>query len=554
MKKTNKILRHLKQSAKQGNIASLFQLYENYYQGNNFFDRDKEEASKYLSQCIEKISNPHRGIILNTFKLRDFRRFSTLDIDFDKRLTVLIGDNGAGKTSIVESIAKILSWVVANIEKEGKNGKIVSDKDINVNSDHYASIDVDLSLNQDTLYTACLARTLKGMINKKSSYIKELRSLSDLYRVSNAYQEINLPLFAFYSVERSHTKLNHSYSLEKTNNIYPHSRFDAYDGALEGNGRFSDFLEWFIVLDNLANNELCPDIKSSKLSDEIKMLERIYHQFKDISIQKILKLKQKEYAELFAEFTVTINDQGKFSEQLKIIKQAIISLVANISDIYVDRSSGRAEIKVKIKNQHHSVTINQLSQGQQIIVALSADLARRLIMLNPKHSNPLEGQGIVLIDEIELHLHPRWQQNIVLGLQETFPRLQFIITTHSPQVLSTVDVSAIRQLDENPDGSITITKPTFQTKGIISSDVLEQVMGTFATPQVKEAKWLEDFHIYIEEGRQEEADAQVLFRKLKKHFGKDHPEIERCNSQIRLQKMKARARQRMKNIQKNEKS
>jgi predicted ATP-binding protein involved in virulence len=548
MKKTNKILRHLKQSAKQGNVASLFQLYKNYNQGHNFFEQDKEKAYYYLSQCIEELSNSDRKITLNKLKLRDFRKFSTIDIDFDEKLTVLIGDNGAGKTSIVESIAKVLSWVVANIEKEGKNGKIVNDKDINVNSDHYASINADLSLNQDTLYTACLARTLKGMSKNKSSYIGELRALANLYRVSNAYQEINLPLFVFYSVERSHAKPPHTYSLEKINDIYPHSRFDAYNGALEGNGRFSDFLEWFVVLDNLANNEIFPE--KSRLLAEINTLKKLYNQVAEDSIQKILEERISEYTKL-AELK---NDKVNFSDQLNIVKQAIISLVPNILDIYVDRSSGRADIKVKIKNQDHSVTINQLSQGQQIVVALSADLTRRLIMLNPQYNNPLEGQGIVLIDEIELHLHPRWQQNILLNLQETFPRLQFIITTHSPQVLSTVDVSTIRQLNENANGQITITKPTFQTKGIISSDVLEQVMGTFATPQVREAQWLEDFYVYIAEGRQEEPDAQALFKELKQHFGKNHPEIERCNSQIRLQKMKAKARQRMKNIHKNEKA
>jgi predicted ATP-binding protein involved in virulence len=77
-----------------------------------------------------------------------------------------------------------------------------------------------------------------------------------------------------------------------------------------------------------------------------------------------------------------------------------------------------------------------LSDGEKCLLAMVGDLARRLAIANPDYPDALQGEAIVLIDEIELHLHPSWQRNIIPALKRTFPKCQFIITTHSPQVLS----------------------------------------------------------------------------------------------------------------------
>lgn len=77
------------------------------------------------------------------------------------------------------------------------------------------------------------------------------------------------------------------------------------------------------------------------------------------------------------------------------------------------------------------ISIFNLSQGEKTLIALVSDIARRLVILNPSLENPLNGYGIVLIDEIDLHLHPKWQQTIVQKLENTFPNIQFILSTHS---------------------------------------------------------------------------------------------------------------------------
>jgi predicted ATP-binding protein involved in virulence len=89
---------------------------------------------------------------------------------------------------------------------------------------------------------------------------------------------------------------------------------------------------------------------------------------------------------------------------------------------------------------------NQLSQGEKSLI-LVGDIARRLAMMNPKLDNPLLGKGIILIDEIDMHLHPQWQRSIIQRLQTTFPNCQFILTTHSPLVISDTQNILVYDLD-----------------------------------------------------------------------------------------------------------
>ena len=89
--------------------------------------------------------------------------------------------------------------------------------------------------------------------------------------------------------------------------------------------------------------------------------------------------------------------------------------------------------------------IEQLSDGEKSLIAMIGDLARRLSIANPGVREPLHGRGIVLIDEVELHLHPAWQRDILPRLMNTFPNVQFMVTTHSPLVLAQLNSALYRQ-------------------------------------------------------------------------------------------------------------
>jgi predicted ATP-binding protein involved in virulence len=96
----------------------------------------------------------------------------------------------------------------------------------------------------------------------------------------------------------------------------------------------------------------------------------------------------------------------------------------------------KPRLYMAIDKDGKTLNVAQLSQGEKSLMALVGDIARRLAMLNPALDNPLTGDGIVLIDEVDLHLHPSWQRSIIDRLTHTFPNCQFILTTHSPLVIS----------------------------------------------------------------------------------------------------------------------
>lgn len=198
------------------------------------------------------------------------------------------------------------------------------------------------------------------------------------------------------------------------------------------------------------------------------------------------------------------------------------------------------EDKVALNLEREIIFLHQFSDGQRVLFGLVGDIARRLLLLNDNLDLPFNGQGIVLIDEIELHLHPSWQQKIILILRESFPNIQFIMTTHSPHVLSTVDKTEIRILKNN-----LVEQPNLQTKGVASSDILEQIMGTYSIPIiVKEAIWVNDYLRFIQNNQHESEEAQKLFEKLVNHFDKDHPVISSINNQIKLLLIRKRIGQR----------
>ncbi len=128
-----------------------------------------------------------------------------------------------------------------------------------------------------------------------------------------------------------------------------------------------------------------------------------------------------------------------------------------------------------VEKNGETLNLNQLSDGEKNMIAMVGDITRRLSMANLNMDDPLNGDGIIMIDEIDLHLHPSWQRLIVSKLTEVFPNCQFIITTHSPQILSHIKAEHIfllKQKDEN----MTVTKP-IESYGKSSDRQLEDILG-----------------------------------------------------------------------------
>jgi predicted ATP-binding protein involved in virulence len=189
------------------------------------------------------------------------------------------------------------------------------------------------------------------------------------------------------------------------------------------------------------------------------------------------------------------------------------------------------------------IPVSRLSDGIRGVVALVADIAARCVQLNPAFGAeaPQKTGGVVLIDEIDLHLHPRWQQVILPLLRSAFPKLQFVVTTHSPQVLSSVHASEIRVLSQGasvPRGggpaAWTALPPGDESYGQSNQDVLERVMGTHSRPPVEGAADLARLTELVDQGAGEKDEAKRLFETLQTDFSDDLRALRRTLERRRL--------------------
>lgn len=481
-------LRSLVSNAKAGNVLSQYELFDCYLTGKDVGEKDLAEASAYLDLLYASMAQAR--FKLDSLELYEFRRYRSLSIEFEPDLTVIIGENGAGKTSIVESIARVLSWFGSRIVKANSNGLHVLESDINTHAKDYAQVVGSFSLNEKTSFEMSMVKTVAGWAGDISSDLIVSTQLGGLYRLLVADEEnsnVQLPVFAYYAVERASGNYIRVVA-EKDMKAFFASRFNGYKELSGASAKIDSFLARYVELFNLAES-----------------------------------------------------GGRDYKVKLQLVKDAIESAVPYINNLSVDRSSGRTE--VKLDNFGNQIDFSQLSQGQKTLAALVGDLALRMLTLNPAMVNPLHAQGIVLIDEIDLHLHPKLQQSVLLSLTETFKNVQFVVTTHSPHVLSTVDKRCIRKLGFESDGTAYVQKPDFQTKGVISSTVLEQLMGTHSVPEIKESKWITDYLGLIAAGMWETPEGRDLKELLFQHFGSDHPVINDLDAQIRLQQFKARVKQ-----------
>lgn len=196
---------------------------------------------------------------------------------------------------------------------------------------------------------------------------------------------------------------------------------------------------------------------------------------------------------------------------------------SEISEVgYFDKFFSTLGPRFEIDRLPESLDVLQLSDGERGSLALVLDLTRRLAQANPKLHDPAsESEAVVLIDELELHLHPKWQRTILESLAATFPKCQFIATTHSPQAIGEVEHDRIQIIS---DGQV--YAPT-HSYGVDSSRVLEEIMD--AEPRAKD---VQDLLTEISKviGRQDFVRAHQLLAQLIEQLGENDPEVTRIRT------------------------
>lgn len=371
---------------------------------------------------------------LKSLDIENFRGIAKLHLEFGERLTVIVGENGVGKTSVLDALAILLDQYVARfVHGSPRRARKILEADVGgqarLNPFYTASLAVSFRDNNEApvdwsmVYREKISkkqvlakwRTAVRDSNKKNYFTSLDKFINKIFG-DNSMNRHGL-LFAFYSQKRSF------FDSRKLKNIDAYTPADAFNRALNGDFDFRDFKKYFLWLSRIEDNHA------------------------DIALQSV--------------------------------NRAISAISGNYAALHIPGSDLLIS-KRNIQNSPHDINnllnFDQLSSGEKILIALLGDVSRRLSILNPKSKNPLLCDGLVLIDEIELNLHPRWQRIFLPILLKTFPNCQFVVTTHSPQVLGEVEAANIRVLRASKEGFIESWIPE-ATYGRDSNHILLHVLG-----------------------------------------------------------------------------
>ena len=546
MKKSSSI-RVLEAKAKSGDVDACFQLAE-YYAKGQFVEQDNDKANFYYERTLENFNNPILEI--SSLKLVNFRIFEEIDLDFSKqsKLILFVGVNGAGKTTILEAIAKSLLCITRHLVNRSGPGDLIDFMDINNYSElDYTSIISELSVCKNK-YKLELSKSKEASNSKRSGQYLEIKQLTELYKLANSKSDkFNLPIMAFYSVERAvdiDSKDTEQFDEITEKNSW--NKFSGYHKALNGSADFKLFFRWFKHLDDINNERNSIAKKNQDIFNAIEKLQAELNSdfVKEMETRENLDDKTKESLSAFKrdkenqikqlQAALVEETLTQESKTIQSVTKAIYDFMPGFSNLRIQRSPSLAML---IDKNGLTLNILQLSQGEKSLLALVADIARRLVLLNPSSSDPLQGNGIVLIDEIDLHLHPGWQQSVMPNLLKTFPKIQFIVTTHSPQVVSTVENTALRVIDSTQKKSPRISLVDF-SYGAEAQQMLEQVLGVEARPeQLDIVQKLHRYQQFVFENRWDTPDALALRAELDQWGAEHEPELMRLDIDIRLKEL-----------------
>lgn len=328
---------------------------------------------------------------INQLQIKNFRGYESLSVNFQPHFNLIIGDNGSGKTALLQALTVAISSYFLGIRNVASKGILKNDVRIatyEYSEEYQFPVEVGAigTINDNDF---SWTRSLNGLgksrtINRQAKNIQEYAEY--LQTIITSGNDVNLPVLAYYATGRLFDEakdMNINSKTDEDSKAKIASRFRAYDKCLDSKSTYKQFQKWF---------------KSKEISRIQKRLE---------------------------------------DSAFTLVQEAIVNNIPNCKNIYfefdIDKPYG---LKVETTDGR-ILPFTYLSDGTRNFIALISDIAYKAVTLNPhlKENALKETEGIVLIDELDLHLHPEWQRRIVKSLKETFPRIQFICTTHSPFII-----------------------------------------------------------------------------------------------------------------------
>lgn len=364
---------------------------------------------------------------IKELELENFRGFEKLNIKFNDRMTCFVGINGAGKSSLLRAISKSMS-LLAN------KASLTSKKEYSLVSDDVRKVENDVLYNfiGDAKINAVFSYN-----NKDYKTINCIQVRGDSKSIAGTTADrcsfldnLELPVFSFYVATRTIDNIE-----SQLKDISPISDpFYLYEKIETAVSSYEDFFSWFKRREDIENERIVLAKENHEMND-----------YRDVQLEIVRDVISNFLGE-------------KEGYKLRVSRQK--------NTLYI--SKGNAQI-----------SFSNLSDGEKAVILLLGDIARKLAITTsykfkdlPTTINDIRnGDGIILIDEIDLHLHPSWQRKICSFLKDYFPNCQFIITTHSPQVLGELEPDEIRLLND-----FEISIPT-QSYGLDSNAILDSIQN-----------------------------------------------------------------------------
>ena len=436
---------------------------------------------------------------LNRLELTNFRKFDRYAVDFDDSLTVLVGENGSGKSSVLDAAAVALGTFF--VQFAGVSRPTMASHDARV-----AQVGDGDSIRQESQYPVkIVSEALVGDASERASvsWTCSLRASDDSARhyaeerdlrviAESCYKRVQagdkglvLPLLAYYGTDRLWTDGSSRVGSQR----HPFSRVDGYRGALAAKIDAEQLIEWFY-----------------------KMTAQ--------DVQRAQGIVPKGESPLYAAVRSAVT---RCFQAISGSRRAIVSYDFDLNDLSVEYIDASGNVR--------RLPLSRLSDGYRTTLAMFADIAYRMALLNPDlGERALETPGVVLIDEVDLHLHPLWQARILGDLREVFPNVQFVVTTHAPVVVSSVRAAHVRVL---ADGDAART-PAGEVYGSDVGRVLISVMNAPERPQEIEARFREYYRV-LDDGDLERA--QGLIDELAQDIGEDDTGIVGARTALALEEV-----------------
>lgn len=427
-------------------------------------------------------------MILEELHLENYRGFEDCTVQFDEKMNVFVGANGMGKTAVLDAAAVALGAFTQKLDHADGRSIIHSDARV-------VSYQLGDSFDSQPQYPVLVSARAR-LFGETISWHRELRGhkgrmanagSKEIFKratwaqdaIRSGSKDLILPTIVYYGtgrlwqVERSSANIG---------NMHPSSRTLGYKDCLSARPSSRLMNEWFIKMDYRSR-------------------------------------------------------RGEAPVAYTAVKQAICrclsSGIENADfDVLPNLETGELDVAMCVKNgECVTLPARSLSDGYKNVLGIVADIAYRMATLNPMLGKDVleDTPGVVLIDEVDLHLHPLWQARILGDLKSTFPKVQFIVTTHAPTVIASVRKEHIRIIEREG-----IRLSASETYGRRPGDIMQQVMGANDRPE--EVRGLFDsFYKALDLGDYEHAEG--FLEKIENQIGDVDPDLTAARTALTLERI-----------------